>query len=218
MFAKRLKELRKSKGLTQIAFANIFCISNGAVGNWEIGTRQPDHEMLTRIADYFHVSTDYLLGRTNDASRPSPDFSPGITEDYTSFPVIGDVAAGYNHIATEDWEGEKIDVPNSYLKGRPKEEFFVLKVKGDSMYPAYQDGDHVLVLRQATLDYSGQVGVIVYNDDNATLKKVEFKQGEDWLRLVPINPTHPSIRVENEDLEHCHVLGVPRLLLREIQD
>lgn len=214
----KLKDARLKFNIRQKDVCDALNIAQNTYSQYENNKREPDNETLSRIADFFHVSTDYLLGRTDEPSNSSADFSPGITEDYTSFPVIGDVAAGYNHIAAEDWEGEKIDVPNSYLKGHPKEDYFVLKVKGDSMYPAYQDGDHVLVLKQATLDYSGQVGVIVYNDDNATLKKVEFKQGEDWLRLVPINPTHPSIRVENEELEHCHVLGVPRLLLREIQD
>ena len=56
--------------------------------------------------------------------------SPNITEDYTTFPVIGDIAAGYNHIAIESWDGDKVDVPNSYLKGYSPQDFFVLCVKG----------------------------------------------------------------------------------------
>ena len=72
MFATRLKELRKNKGLTQTALANLFAISNGAVGNWETGLRQPDHDTLTKIADFFDVSIDYLLGRTDEPSPSSP--------------------------------------------------------------------------------------------------------------------------------------------------
>ena len=55
------------------------------------------------------------------------------------------------------------------------------------------------------------------NDDEiSTLKKVEFVKGEDWLRLVPINPNVPPILIEGEDLEHCRVMGVPKLLIREM--
>ena len=144
--------------------------------------------------------------------------APNITEEYTTFPVIGEVAAGYEAVAVEDWEGELIDVPDKYLLGHNKTDFFVLKVKGDSMYPQYQDGDKVLILKQSTMDYSGQIGVVIYGDDMGTLKRVEYAQGEDWMKLVPINPNHPIMRIENEDLEHCRVLGVPRLLLREIKD
>ena len=85
----------------------------------------------------------------------------------------------------------------------------VLKVHGDSMYPLYQDGDTVLILKQTTLDRSGDIGAIIYEDECATLKKIE-------LRLVPLNPLYKPETIENEALEHCRVIGVPRLLIREI--
>ena len=94
----------------------------------------------------------------------------------------------------------------------------MLQVKGDSMYPQYQNGDKVLILKQSTMDYSGQIGVVIYNDDMGTLKKIEYAQGEDWMKLVPVNPNHPVVKIENEDLEHCRVLGIPKLLIREITD
>lgn len=64
MFAERLKELRKSKGITQTEFAKIFNISNGTIGNWESGNRIPDTEMLKMLADFFNVSIDYLVGKS----------------------------------------------------------------------------------------------------------------------------------------------------------
>ena len=79
---------------------------------------------------------------------------------------------GYDEIAVEDWSGETIDIPASYLRGHKKEEFFVLSVHGDSMYPIYMDGDKVLVLRQSTLNRSGEIGAVLYEGENATLKKV----------------------------------------------
>ena len=71
MFLSRLKNLRKNANLSQVEFAKKFNIANGTVGNWESGKRQPDQEMLTKIADYFDVSVDYLLGRTN-TPKPTP--------------------------------------------------------------------------------------------------------------------------------------------------
>lgn len=72
MFAERLKELRKKTDMTQIEFAKKFNIANGTVGNWESGKRQPDYATISKIADFFHVSTDYLLGRTDNPSSPAP--------------------------------------------------------------------------------------------------------------------------------------------------
>ena len=74
-----------------------------------------------------------------------------------------------------------------------------------------------VILRQSTLNHSGEIGAIVY-DDYATLKKVEYVNGEDWLRMVPINPQYPPKRVEGAELEQCKVLGIPKLLIREINE
>ena len=63
LLSQKLKELRLNKGLTQIEFAKTFNIANGTVGNWETGKREPDYEMLSRIADFYGVTIDYLLGR-----------------------------------------------------------------------------------------------------------------------------------------------------------
>lgn len=62
MFRSRLKELRESKGLSQKALAAILSVSQGTIGNWESGIREPNFEMVQRLADYFRVTTDYLLG------------------------------------------------------------------------------------------------------------------------------------------------------------
>ena len=84
------------------------------------------------------------------------------------------------------------------------------------MYPLYIAGDIVLVLKQATLNRSGDIGVIRFDGDSATLKKVEFVYGEDWMKLIPINPEYPPRLIENEDLEQCKVLGIPRMVIREL--
>ncbi len=214
MFCDVLRQLRNSKSLSQEELADIIGVSKSTIGMYEQGKRVPKADAtLRKLANYFNVSIDYLMGFSSD-EYPAPI----VTEDYTTFPVIGDIAAGFDHIAIEEWKGETIDVPNSYLRGRDYSDFFVLSVKGDSMFPTYQDGDKVLILRQSTLNYSGQIGAVLYDDETATLKKVEYKQGEDWLKLVPINPNYTPVYIENERLEHCRVLGIPQLLIREIKD
>ena len=66
----RLKELRKQKGLTQIAFAKIFNAGQSTVANWENGTREPDNEKLKEISNFFDVSVDYLLENTDIRKIP----------------------------------------------------------------------------------------------------------------------------------------------------
>ncbi len=58
------KELRKEKGLTQIELAQRFQIDQTTVSKWELGRAIPDVSMLCKLSDFFDVSVDYLLGRT----------------------------------------------------------------------------------------------------------------------------------------------------------
>ncbi|WP_432662330.1 helix-turn-helix transcriptional regulator [Wukongibacter baidiensis] len=65
-FSTRLKEIREKNAMTQDDLAKILKITRQAVGNYEQGSRFPnDIELLTKIADIFDVSLDYLLGRIN---------------------------------------------------------------------------------------------------------------------------------------------------------
>ncbi len=64
MFADVLRQLRKSRGLTQARFAELMNVAQATVASWENGTRKPDIETISQIADVLEVSADYLLGRT----------------------------------------------------------------------------------------------------------------------------------------------------------
>lgn len=65
---ERLKQLRKDKKLTQDKVASILGISRAAYNAYELGTRQPDPNMLKALGDLYEVSVDYLLGRTDELS------------------------------------------------------------------------------------------------------------------------------------------------------
>lgn len=67
MFRIRLKTLREEKGLSQAAFAKDFGVAQSTVGGWEAGTREPNFDTVQKLADYFDVSVDYLLCRTNES-------------------------------------------------------------------------------------------------------------------------------------------------------
>ncbi len=68
MFAQRLRELRTSKNLDQKDIANALGVLDATVSMWETGKRVPYHELLIKIADFFDVSIDYLLGYKKNIS------------------------------------------------------------------------------------------------------------------------------------------------------
>ena len=208
----KLKKIKKTDLTDYLGFS-----SSAIFGNWISGRNTSYLKYLHAIANYLNVSVEYLRGETDD-KRPQYGYAPTVTADFTTFPVIGEVAAGYDHIAVEDWDGDTVDIPNSYLRGRDPSEYFVLKVIGDSMLPKYEDGDRVLVHRQSSMDHSGQIGVVLYDGNIGTLKKVEYVMGEDWMELIPLNDAFSSVKIKGSALEQCRVLGVPKLLIREIED
>jgi transcriptional regulator with XRE-family HTH domain len=61
----RIKELRKERGLTQAGLAAVFKVSPRTIGFYETSQRNPDTETLKKLADFFEVSIDYLLGHGN---------------------------------------------------------------------------------------------------------------------------------------------------------
>ena len=63
MLGSYIKELRLSHGLNQVDLAKLLCVTKQTVSNWENSNIQPSIDMLVRIADFFNVSTDYLLDR-----------------------------------------------------------------------------------------------------------------------------------------------------------
>lgn len=211
----RLHEATEGKiSLTELA-ARIG-LSKQAISAYYTGVRCPKQPTLVALAAALGVNPDWLMGYDVDRYADLPLEAPRAADQVVTFPIIGEVAAGYDCVALEDWSGETIDIPAHYLHGRSRNEYFVLRVHGDSMYPLYLDGDKVLVQRQSTLSRSGEVGVILYGGDQATLKKVEYMTGEDWMKLIPLNPEYAPKTIRGADLEQCRVLGVPRLLIRDI--
>ncbi|MBE7035375.1 MAG: helix-turn-helix transcriptional regulator [Ruminococcaceae bacterium] len=63
-FAVKLRTLRLERGQSQESLARELGISRSCLANYEAGKREPDNDMLVRIADFFHVMTDYLMDRT----------------------------------------------------------------------------------------------------------------------------------------------------------
>ena len=62
----RLKALRKKKGISQLRLATELNTTQNTISRYETGEREPGIAELIKIADYFHVSVDYLIGRTEN--------------------------------------------------------------------------------------------------------------------------------------------------------
>ncbi|MEF2247713.1 helix-turn-helix domain-containing protein [Paenibacillus sp. IITD108] len=86
IFGQRLRGLREGKKITQKELSKILNVSESAIGMYERGEREPNFETIDKIAAYFNVRTDYLLGRTND---PSPHKKESEVESDFSIAFLG---------------------------------------------------------------------------------------------------------------------------------
>lgn len=107
----RIKELRTERGITQADLAKILKISDRAVGYYENGDREPDYSTLLKIADYFDVSIDYLLG-ASDIKKPNE--SKNTDKEFVAF------YEGYKDLDDADKEILKATL-DAFVKAKKKE-------------------------------------------------------------------------------------------------
>lgn len=69
-FGERLKKLREEKELSQEELGKRFNLSQSTIAYYEVNKKQPSQNTLNKMADFFNVSIDYLLGRTDDPNPP----------------------------------------------------------------------------------------------------------------------------------------------------
>lgn len=84
VFSLRFKELREKRCLSQRAIALELSLSPSTIGMWESQKREPDFKTVVNLADYFQVTTDYLLGRTDDPTEKSPSVAEATPRDSVS--------------------------------------------------------------------------------------------------------------------------------------
>ena len=85
------------------------------------------------------------------------------------------------------------------------EEYFWLRVTGDSMTPVINDRDLVLVRRQSTVD-SGRYAVVLVDGEEGLVKRVVYN--EDWVELQSVNPYYPPRRFEGQAAQQVTVVGL----------
>lgn len=186
---KRLKELRESRHLRQKELAEVLGISRNTLASWEAGHRNPGMSAAQRLADYFGVSLDYLLGRdepwqTAEHSPAYPTASTAPLSHTACIPVVGTIRAGEPLFAADNLEGQA-SVPVEDIEGG---QHFFLRVKSDDMIGArIHGGDLVLVRQQETVESGDIAVVLVEGEAEAALRRLYRTDGK-WL-LQPENPT-----------------------------
>jgi repressor LexA len=194
--AKRLRNLREAKKMSQNDVAKILGISRTAYVKYETGESRPVRK-LNELSTLFNVSTDYILGNEDKSINTS---NRGVR-----IPVLGRVVAGIPMDTIE----EIIDYEEIPKEMAATGEFFALKVKGHSMEPRILDGDVVIVKKQEDVE-SGDVAIVLVNGNEATVKRVKKQKNGITLIATNISVYEPHY-YSNEEIE-----GLPVRILGKV--
>ncbi|MBE6549675.1 MAG: helix-turn-helix domain-containing protein [Ruminococcaceae bacterium] len=169
-------------------------ISATTFTDWKNGRSTPKIDKLKRIADYFGVSLEYMMG-----AKEAPSQTSG-----TRVAIIGEIRAGSPIITDQTLLGyETADVSDT-------EEYFYLKVCGDSMKNiGMVDGSLVLFHKQQYAE-DGDIVACLVGGDSATVKR--FRRSKKNIYLIPENEDYSPIRLSTDDFEsgEARILGVAR--------
>ena len=205
IIANNISDLLDRSGKTQLDLAEFMNVSQATVSNWCKGAKLPRMDKIDRICEFFNVSRSDLM---EDGSRTQNKTPEPIS---VRIPVLGSIPAGIPLEAVEDvvdWE----DIPIEWTKGG--KEFFSLKVKGDSMYPKFIEGDTIILRKQDDCE-NGDICAVYVNGYDATLKKVVKKQ--DCIVLQPLNSAYdPKVYDYNDELNPIRIAGVVVEIRRKV--
>lgn len=195
-FACRLKQLRTKNKITQKELAKFLNVSQNAIFNWENGKREPSIDTISKIANHFKVSTDYLMG-LNTTALPK---KKGVVIN-----ILGRIAAGIPVEAVE----EIIDTEEISEEMARTGTFFGLKIKGDSMTPGICDGDVVIVKKQPDAE-NGEIVIATVNGTDAVCKRLrKYREG---IELISNNPSYAPMEFSNKDISDLPVCIIGKVV------
>ena len=202
--ASRLRTALEMRGMKQAELVELTGIGKSSISTYLRGSYIPKQKNIYKMAKALNVNEAWLMGEDVDPTRQNAYSEPS-DSSLVTIHYAGPVAAHFD--ATPDDAYEQRTIPAEWIGRRRPEDFFLATVSGDSMYPQFQDGDEILCLRCSDMGISGRIGIMLLGGDEATVKRIEYKPGEDWIDLIPINPEFKPRHIEGVDLEQCRVVG-----------
>lgn len=171
--------------------------------DWYNGNIYPRIDKIEMLANYFRIEKSDLIENKEKIDK--------LGNPVTTIPVLGTVKAGYDYLAQENWIGT-VDVETSLVGNG--EDYFALKIHGDSMSPVLVEDDIVIIKKQNDFE-SGDIIVAIINGNEATIKK--GKKSDNSILLQPLNPSYEPLIFTNSEMKTIpvEIIGIVKQLKRE---
>lgn len=175
-FMQKMDALIASTDLNYKELEEKLGLANGFFGKLRKRDTVPTLAKVALIADYFHVSTAFLLSIENETG--------------CKIPLVRRIAADTTIRASDNIIGYE-EIPQAMFNSG---NFFALKIKGDNMSPDIQDGDNVIIKEQSDIE-NGQIAIVIVNNQDAICREVI--KTEAGLMLVSRNHNYAPVIVKD---------------------
>lgn len=193
-YGERILKLRKDNNLTQKYLSEKLGISRAALAHYEKNRREPDYEILDRLANFFDVSVDYILGRVKNKK----------VNCNRAIPLVNFIKSSDNFLEEKN-TGQYLEVP-SYIEAD-----FALLLGDDSMiWAGIHAGDTAFVKKTPAPEHGMIVAVKTKEDDsNIALRYYVHKDNKTYLEAA--NPEYKNI----ENSSHHYIVGYVVIILKK---
>ncbi len=186
LFSKRLSELIDSSNYILSDMEEIVGKKSATISRYASGEiKGVKRSTIVKLANFFGVNAAWLAGLSDEKYISN-------VNSKQLFPLLGTVKAGYNYLAQENWIG----YVNLDKEVSDPENYFALKVTGDSMQPIMYEDDIVIVHKQNNVE-SGQIAIVIVDGEEATVKKLI--KYDDHIELVAFNSYYPPRKLTKND-------------------
>lgn len=208
-FANRLSKALLLRNIKPIELSEKTGIDKSKISSYMSGRYKAKQDGIDILSKTLNVDPAWLLGY--DVPMETEVRIDALGNPVVMIPVLGTVKAGYDYMARENWEGT-IDVEKSLVGNG--DDYFALKVKGDSMSPTLLENDIVIIKKQDDFE-NGDIVVAIVNGDEATIKK--GKKSDNSILLQPLNTNYEPLIFTYDEMKTIPVtiVGIVKQLKRE---
>lgn len=208
-FQNRLATALKIRNMKPVELHEKTDISESLISKYLSGNAIARQRKLSILSEALNISPVWLMGYDVPMENNIPTDELG--NPIVDIPLLGNIKAGYNYLAQENWVGT-VKVETS-LVGNGSE-YFALEVKDDSMAPIFIEGDIVIIHKQNDCA-NNEIAIVIINGDEGTIKKI--RKTEQGIILQSLNPTYAPLIFTNQEIKEMPVtiVGIVKQLKRE---
>lgn len=203
-----IKMLRENKNISQEELGNVLGVSDKTISSWEINRTEPKMGIVQLLADYFGVSTDYLI--KGDLSKDAMIYSK-LNIDFIRIPLYSTLCCGDGGF-NEDNIIEMVAVPSKGLN--PNLEYFAQIADGESMKDAGIGDSDLLVFERVDKVDNGVIGCFCIDLNKAMCKK--YKEQDGMIILMPMNNEYDPKFIDPLN-SHFRCLGKLKKVIKDFE-